>query len=34
MLNTMWIKRMGHSFSQPEQDFLNVLEESFQDLPR
>jgi len=33
-LNTMWVKRIGHALTQPEQDFLEVLEESFVGLPR
>lgn len=33
-LNTMWVKRIGHTLTQPEQDFLTVLEEAFAGLPR
>lgn len=33
-LNTMWVKRAGHSLTQPEQDFLSVLNEAFADMPR
>lgn len=28
-LNTMWIKKVGHAFTQPEQDFLKVLDEAY-----
>lgn len=33
-LNTMWVKRMGHSLTAPEQDFLTVLNEAFANFPR
>jgi hypothetical protein len=33
-LNPMWVKRMSHTPTQPEQDFLAVLEEAFAGLPR
>ena len=33
-LNTMWIKRIGHSLARPEQDFLSALEEAFAGMPR
>ena len=33
-LNTMWVKRVGHALSQPELDFLKVLEEAFAGMPR
>lgn len=33
-LNTMWVKRMSHTLTHQEQDFLNVLEKAFEDLPR
>ena len=32
-LNTMWIKRLSHILTQPEQNFLEVLEEAFAGLP-
>ena len=33
-LNTMWVKRVGHSLTEPEKNFLSVLEEAFIGLPR
>lgn len=33
-LNTMWVKRISHNLSQPEQDFLEALDEAFSGLPR
>jgi len=33
-LNTMWVKRIGHALTQPEQNFLEVLEEAFAGMPR
>lgn len=33
-LNTMWVKRKSHVLSQPEQDFLTVLEQAFSGMPR
>lgn len=33
-LNTMWVKRISHTLSRQEQDFLAVLGEAFAGLPR
>lgn len=33
-LNTMWVKRREHALTQPEHDFLQVLDEAFSALPR
>ena len=33
-LNSMWVKRMSHTLSQQEQEFLAVLGEAFSGLPR
>lgn len=33
-LNTMWVKRKEHVLTQPEHDFLLVLDEAFSALPR
>lgn len=33
-LNTMWVKRIGHALTQPELNFLAVLDQAFEKLPR
>ena len=33
-LNTMWVKQMSHTLTGQEQDFLDMLEDTFRELPR
>lgn len=33
-LNTMWIKRVGHVLTQPEKDFISILDEVYANAPK